>query len=240
MAATGELVFAPLGGVGEIGMNLSLYGLGDERKRTWLIVDVGVSFASEENLPGIELVFPDIRHLIAERRNIAGIVLTHAHEDHYGAMLELWPKLRVPVFATPFTAALLAASAEQLQQTPEVGPVLAESVRSWLDEPRNRQLVDRLRDAGVRMEVPESERGPLRETGVLSGKTYVITGTLSSMSREQATAALEGLGAKVTSSVSKKTTAVFVGQDAGSKADKARDLGVAMLDENALLELLNS
>jgi ribonuclease J len=109
MAASGELVFAPLGGVGEIGMNLSLYGLGDERKRTWLIVDVGVSFASEENLPGIELVFPDIRFLMSERRNIAGIVLTHAHEDHYGAMLELWPKLRVPVFATPFTAALLAA-----------------------------------------------------------------------------------------------------------------------------------
>ena len=109
MAAPGELVFAPLGGVGEIGMNLSLYGLGDERKRTWLIVDVGVSFANEENLPGIELIFPDIRYLVSERRNIAGIVLTHAHEDHYGAMLDLWPKLRVPVFATPFTAALLAA-----------------------------------------------------------------------------------------------------------------------------------
>jgi ribonuclease J len=109
MTASGELVFAPLGGVGEIGMNLSLYGLGDERKRTWLIVDVGVSFANEENLPGIELIFPDIGYLVSERRNIAGIVLTHAHEDHYGAMLDLWPKLRVPVFATPFTAALLAA-----------------------------------------------------------------------------------------------------------------------------------
>jgi ribonuclease J len=109
MAAQGELVFAPLGGVGEIGMNLSLYGLGDERRRTWLIVDVGVSFANEENLPGIELVFPDIRYLVSERRNIAGIVLTHAHEDHLGAMLDLWPKLRVPVYATPFTAALLTA-----------------------------------------------------------------------------------------------------------------------------------
>jgi ribonuclease J len=109
MTAQGDLVFAPLGGVGEIGMNLSLYGLGDERKRTWLIVDVGVSFASEEGLPGIELIFPDIGYLVSERRNIAGIVLTHAHEDHYGAVLDLWPKLRVPVFATPFTAALLAA-----------------------------------------------------------------------------------------------------------------------------------
>ncbi len=120
MAAQGELVFAPLGGVGEIGMNLSLYGLGDERKRTWLIVDVGVSFANEENLPGIDLVFPDIRYLVAERRNIAAIILTHGHEDHFGAMLDLWPKLRVPVFATPFTAALLAAKAAGEPGAPDI------------------------------------------------------------------------------------------------------------------------
>ena len=105
----GELVFAPLGGVGEIGMNLSIYGLGDGRRRSWLVVDVGVSFASEENLPGIDLILPDIRYLVEERRNLAGIVLTHAHEDHYGALLDLWPKLKVPVYATPFTAALFAA-----------------------------------------------------------------------------------------------------------------------------------
>ena len=105
----GELVFAPLGGVGEIGMNLSIYGLGDPRRRTWLAVDVGVSFAQEENLPGIDLVFPDIRYLVEQRRNLAGIVLTHAHEDHFGALLELWPKLKVPVYATPFTAALFEA-----------------------------------------------------------------------------------------------------------------------------------
>ncbi|MEX2036557.1 MAG: ribonuclease J, partial [Xanthobacteraceae bacterium] len=105
----GELVFAPLGGVGEIGMNLSIYGLGDRRRRSWLVVDVGVSFASEENLPGIDLILPDIRYLVEERRNLAGIVLTHAHEDHYGALLDLWPKLKVPVYATPFTAALFAA-----------------------------------------------------------------------------------------------------------------------------------
>ena len=104
-----ELVFAPLGGVGEIGMNLSIYGLGDERQRKWLIVDVGVSFASEEHLPGVDLILPDIGYLVEERRNLAGIVLTHAHEDHYGALLDLWPKLRVPVYATPFTAALIAA-----------------------------------------------------------------------------------------------------------------------------------
>ncbi|HVQ16769.1 MAG TPA: NAD-dependent DNA ligase LigA [Vicinamibacterales bacterium] len=133
--------------------------------------------------------------------------------------------------------ALEAASLEALQSTNEIGPVLAESARGWLDEPRNRELVSRLRAAGVRMEVPESERvsaGP----GPLTGKTYVITGTLSSMTREEAAAALERLGAKVSGSVSKKTTAVIVGEEAGSKADKARTLGVTMLDEEAFKALI--
>ena len=116
----GELVFAPLGGVGEIGMNLSIYGLGDARRRTWLAVDVGVSFASEENLPGIDLILPDIRYLVEERRNLAGIVLTHGHEDHIGAMLDLWPKLKVPVYATPFTAALLASKRLGEPGAPEI------------------------------------------------------------------------------------------------------------------------
>jgi ribonuclease J len=119
-AAQNELVFAPLGGVGEIGMNLAIYGLGDPRRRTWLAVDVGVSFAGEENLPGIDLVFPDIRYLVEERRNLAGIVITHAHEDHFGALLDLWPKLKVPVYATPFTAALLAAKRAGEHGAPEV------------------------------------------------------------------------------------------------------------------------
>ena len=101
-----ELLFAPLGGVGEIGMNLSIYGLGDERRRSWLAVDFGVSFAGDD-LPGIDLIFPDIRYLVSERKNLAGIVLTHAHEDHFGALLDLWPLLKVPVYATPFTAAVL-------------------------------------------------------------------------------------------------------------------------------------
>ncbi len=103
-----ELVFAPLGGIGEIGMNLALYGLGDARRRQWIAVDIGVAFAGEE-LPGIDLIMPDIRYLVEERRNLLGIVLTHAHEDHFGALIDLWPRLRVPVYATPFTAALFEA-----------------------------------------------------------------------------------------------------------------------------------
>jgi ribonuclease J len=115
-----DLVFAPLGGVGEIGMNLSIYGLGDERHRQWLAVDLGVSFASEEHLPGIDLIFPDIRYLVAERKNLVGLVLTHAHEDHFGAVLDLWPQLKVPIYATPFTAALLAAKRASEPGAPDV------------------------------------------------------------------------------------------------------------------------
>jgi DNA ligase (NAD+) len=133
---------------------------------------------------------------------------------------------------------LCGATIEQLQGTSEIGPVLAESVRSWLDEPRNRQLIDRLRAAGVNMEVPEDQRAAMETPGPLTGKTYVITGTLAAMSREEATAALERLGAKVASSVSKKTTGVIVGSEPGSKADKARTLGVPTLEEAAFLELI--
>ncbi len=136
--------------------------------------------------------------------------------------------------------ALEGASLEALQSTNEIGPVLAASARSWLDEPRNREMVARLRAAGVRMEIPESERLQVAGPGPLTGRTYVITGTLASMTREEATAALERLGAKVTGSVSKKTTAVIVGQEAGSKADKARTLGVTTLDEAALRALIGT
>src|SRR6266576_582914 len=96
MARPDELTFAPLGGVGEIGMNLSIYGLGNRHERCWLAVDLGVSFGDEEHLPGIDLIMPDIRFLEQERKNLLGLVLTHAHEDHFGAIIDLWPKLKCP------------------------------------------------------------------------------------------------------------------------------------------------
>src|ERR1041385_7716250 len=107
-APSDELVFAPLGGVGEIGMNLSLYGLGRENARKWIAVDLGAAFAGD-GLPGVDLIIPDIRYLLDERHNLLGLVLTHAHEAHFGAVLDLWPRLRVPIYATPFTASLFAA-----------------------------------------------------------------------------------------------------------------------------------
>src|ERR1700755_2175921 len=114
-----ELVFAPLGGVGEIGMNLAIYGFGDERHRQWIAVDFGVAFA-DDALPGVDLIMPDIRYLVEERRNVLGLVLTHAHEDHFGALLDLWPRLRLPIYATPFTAALLEATRLSEPGAPEI------------------------------------------------------------------------------------------------------------------------
>ena len=130
------------------------------------------------------------------------------------------------------------APVAQLEQTHEIGPVLAESVRTWFDEPGNTQLVARLGAAGVRLEATEAERARATAAGPLTGKTYVLTGTLATMTREEAEEAIARLGGKVAGSVSKKTTAVVVGAEPGSKADKARTLGIPVLDEDAFRALV--
>lgn len=106
---TDELVFLPLGGVGEIGMNLALYGFGPEDDRKWLMVDCGITFASEFDEPGVDVILPDVRFIEEERRDLVGIVITHAHEDHFGALIELWERLKAPVWMTPFAHGLLEA-----------------------------------------------------------------------------------------------------------------------------------
>ena len=111
MAKQDELVFLPLGGVGEIGMNLALYGYGPAAERQWIMVDCGVTFPGPD-LPGADLVLPDIRFLAKQRDRLKGIIITHAHEDHYGALNDLWPGLNVPVYASPFTAGMLEAKRE--------------------------------------------------------------------------------------------------------------------------------
>ncbi len=120
MARPDELTFAPLGGVGEIGMNLSVYGLGNRHQGSWLAVDLGVSFGDEEHLPGIDLVMPNISFLEQQRRNLVGLVLTHAHEDHFGALIDLWPRLQCPVYATKFTAALFEAKCAAERNPPKI------------------------------------------------------------------------------------------------------------------------
>jgi DNA ligase (NAD+) len=136
-------------------------------------------------------------------------------------------------------AGIQAASLEELQQVREIGPVLAEAVRTWFDEPGNRELIERLTAAGLTVagERKVAPAGPQP----LAGKSYVVTGTLAAMSREEAEARLKALGAKVTGSVSKKTTALIVGTEPGaSKLEKATALGTATLDEAGLLALLTA
>jgi ribonuclease J len=120
MEQANELTFAPLGGVGEIGMNLSIYGLGSRQQRSWLAVDLGVSFGDEEHLPGIETIMPDVSFLEQERRNLVGLVLTHAHEDHFGAVIDLWPRLQCPIYATKFSAALFEAKCASERNPPKI------------------------------------------------------------------------------------------------------------------------
>ncbi|WP_295555416.1 ribonuclease J [uncultured Hyphomicrobium sp.] len=104
-----ELVFLALGGLGEIGMNAYLYGMGPPDARKWLMVDLGITFPEGEDDPGVDVILPDLRFIEEEKSTLAGIVITHAHEDHIGAVIELWPRLGVPVYATPFTAGMLKA-----------------------------------------------------------------------------------------------------------------------------------
>ena len=101
-----ELVFLPLGGSNEIGMNFNLYGYGPPHARKWIVVDLGVTFG-DQTTPGVEIILPDPTFIEEHARDIIGIVLTHAHEDHIGAVAWLWPRLKAPLYATPFTAFLL-------------------------------------------------------------------------------------------------------------------------------------
>ncbi|PTM57360.1 ribonuclease J [Phreatobacter oligotrophus] len=103
-----EFVFCPLGGVGEIGMNFSLYGFGSPAKKDWIAVDCGVAFAGPD-LPGIDLVMPDPGFIARENKRLRALIITHAHEDHIGAVADLWPRLGCPVYLTPFAAAMLEA-----------------------------------------------------------------------------------------------------------------------------------
>jgi DNA ligase (NAD+) len=132
--------------------------------------------------------------------------------------------------------AILTADAERLEAVPEVGPKVAASIRSYVAEEHNRAQIERLRAAGLQF------NGKIRNTviqGVFTGKTFVLTGTLPTLTREEAKARIEAAGGKVTGSVSKKTSVVVAGEDAGSKLDKARELEIAIWDEARLLAELS-
>jgi DNA ligase (NAD+) len=131
--------------------------------------------------------------------------------------------------------ALEAASVEEIDDIYEIGPAVAESVHAWFAGPANRRLVERLKAAGLRVEEAGEEHAAAQ---AFQGMQFVLTGTLESMTREEAKAAIEGRGGRVTSSVSKKTSVVVAGRDAGSKLDKAKELGVRTIDEGAFRAML--
>jgi len=115
-----QLVYVPLGGAGEIGMNMYLYGLGTGKRRKWIMVDCGVKFGDERD-PGIDVIVPDTRFIQEYKNNLLAIIITHGHEDHLGAVAWLWPKLQAPVYCTPFAAELLKnklAEKNLLEETP--------------------------------------------------------------------------------------------------------------------------
>jgi DNA ligase (NAD+) len=130
---------------------------------------------------------------------------------------------------------LMGATIEELQQVHEVGPEIADSIRRFFHEPQNRGLVERLRESGLPM---KSMVQKARASQVFAGKTFVITGTLDGMTRDEATAMIEERGGRVSSSVSKKTSFLLAGKDPGSKLDKARENGVPIIDEQTLLGML--
>jgi ribonuclease J len=111
--AGSELVMVALGGLGEIGMNAYLYGVGPPDAREWLMVDLGITFPQGDYEPGVDVILPDLSFIEAERTALKGLVITHAHEDHIGAVIELWDRLRVPIYVTPFTAGMLKTKAAE-------------------------------------------------------------------------------------------------------------------------------
>jgi DNA ligase (NAD+) len=129
--------------------------------------------------------------------------------------------------------ALMNASQEELEEVNEVGPRIAESMREFFAEPSNRDLVKRLREAGLTFTGKKRERGTK-----LAGKTFVLTGTLTKYTRDQAKKMIEDAGGRVSGSVSKKTDYVVAGSDAGSKLDKAKELGVTVIEEGEMERLV--
>ena len=101
-----EFIFCPLGGSGEIGMNMNLFAYGNPENKKWIIVDIGVTFA-DETVPGIDLIYPDPGFIVDKKNDLLGLILTHAHEDHIGAIAHIWPKLLCNIYATPFTSVLI-------------------------------------------------------------------------------------------------------------------------------------
>jgi DNA ligase (NAD+) len=242
---------------GRIAMDIE--GLGgaivDQLVERGLVKDVADLYALEaETLSALVVAPREVKSERARPRKLGKVGLNLVAQIDRSRQNDLWRLLHglgirhvgeraAVVLARAFGSldAIKDANAGQLESVHEIGPVVAASIRQWFDEPHNRELVARLARAGVNTEATASERAAaVAGPGPLSGQTFVLTGTMTQMTREQANEAIEALGGKVSGSVSRKTSYVVVGADPGSKAQKALELGVATLDEAAFRDLIMS
>jgi DNA ligase (NAD+) len=240
---------------GRIAMDIE--GLGaaivDQLVQQGLVTDVADLYALDaETLSALVVAPREARSERARPRKLGKVGLNLVAQLERSRQNELWRLLHglgirhvgeraAVVLARAFGSldAIRDANAGQLESVHEIGPVVAASIRQWFDEPHNRELVQRLARAGVNVEATAGERAAaVAGPGPLSGKTFVLTGTLVQMTRDQAAEAIEALGGKVSGSVSRKTSYVVVGADPGSKAEKALELGVTTLDEAAFRDLI--
>ena len=204
-----ELVFLPLGGSNEIGMNFNLYGYGPAHARKWIVVDLGVTFG-DQTTPGVEIILPDPEFIREYAKNIVGIVLTHAHEDHIGAVAWLWPQLRAPLYATPFTAFLLRENEEcadaeitevPLSGTIQLGPFEVELITLTHSIPEPNGLAIR------------TPLGTVLHTGDWKIDPDPVLGSVTD------DAAIQKLGDEGVLAMVCDSTNVFVDGESGSEAD---------------------
>lgn len=209
-----EFLFLPLGGAEEIGMNLNLYGYGGK----WLIVDCGVTFG-DDSTPGVELILPDPQWIVERRRDLVGIVATHAHEDHIGAIPYLWPQLGCPVYATPFTAAVLKRKLQEaeLARRVEIRPIPVSG--SFRIEPFDLELIHLTHSIPEPMAIAiKTPAGTVLHTGDWKFDPDPLIGPVADE------AALRRLGDQGVLALVGDSTNVFVSGEAGSEADVRRNL----------------
>ena len=208
-----ELVFLPLGGSNEIGMNFNLYGFGPPHDRKWIVVDLGVTFG-DQTTPGVELILPDPTFIEEHAKDILGIVLTHAHEDHIGAVAWLWPRLKAPLYATPFTAFLLREKLREAGLLSEVSITEIPLSGSFSLGPFDLTLITLTHSIpepnGVAIRTP---LGTILHTGDWKIDPDPLTGDATDE------AAIRALGDEGILAMVCDSTNVFVDGEAGSEAD---------------------
>jgi len=207
------LVYVALGGAGEIGMNCYLYGLGEGSSRRWIMVDLGIGFGDMETAPGVELILPDLEFAFAERERIEGLFLTHAHEDHIGAIPHLWRKLKVPIYARRFTAEVIRRKMDEAGLDPSV----IREVRAGEAEKAGLFSVEFL---PITHSIPEASMLAIRTPA----GTVVHTGDFKLDPEPQLGAGcdlapLERLGEEGVLAIACDSTNVFMAGEAGSEAE---------------------